>query len=127
MTKIYAMNLAWNCLIGAKSSFDGKDINSQVKLFDKTLINVFVNFIINDIKTFAVCNPPWMTDDIKNKLTLAVNIRATCAISKPKRKIKKNCTPKHILYFAKKIIPLKISYILEESPAWPATQTLPAT
>lgn len=33
-------------------------------------MNVFSNFIPNKIKSFRNNNPPWMNDDIKNKVQL---------------------------------------------------------
>ena len=53
-----------------ENAFNGKDINSQVKLFNETLVNIFSNFIPNKIKTFRDSDPPYMNDDIKSKIKL---------------------------------------------------------
>ena len=53
-----------------ENAFNGKDINSQVKLFNETLLNIFSNFIPNKIKTFRDSDPPWINDDIKSKIKL---------------------------------------------------------
>ena len=42
-----------------ESAFNGKDINSQVQLFNETPMSIFSNFIRNNIKTFRDCDPPW--------------------------------------------------------------------
>ena len=41
-----------------------------MKLFNKTLLKIFSNFIPNKIKTFRDSNPPWINDDIKSKIKL---------------------------------------------------------
>ena len=48
---IDAMNLTLKSF-NRENTFNGKDINSQVELFNKTLMNIFSNFIPNKIKTF---------------------------------------------------------------------------
>ena len=53
-----------------KNVFNGKDINSQMELFNETLMNIFSKFIPNKIKTFRGSGSPWMNDDIKNKIKL---------------------------------------------------------
>ena len=57
---------SFNC----EKGFDGKDIHAQVALFDETLLNIFSNFIPNRTKNFTDSHPPWMTEDIKNKINL---------------------------------------------------------
>ena len=54
----------FNC----ENAFNGKNIKSEVELFNKTLINIFNNFIPNKIKTFS--HATWMNDDIKSKIKL---------------------------------------------------------
>ena len=66
---IDAINLAIKSFNWEKA-FNGKDINSQVKLFNETLLNIFSNFIPNKIKTFRDSDPPWINDDIKSKIKL---------------------------------------------------------
>ena len=46
-----------------------KSFNWQ-ELLNETLMNIFINFISNKIKTFRDSDPPWMNDDIKNKVKL---------------------------------------------------------
>ena len=40
-------------------------MNEQVKLFNKTLLNIFHNFIPNKIILCDDKDPPWMNDKIK--------------------------------------------------------------
>ena len=49
---------------------NGKYINSQVQLFNETLMNIFSNFGPNNTKSFRDSDPPWMNDDMKNKIKL---------------------------------------------------------
>ena len=53
-----------------ENTFYGKDIHAQVALFNETLLYFFSNFIPNRTKTFTGSDPPWMTEDIKNKIKL---------------------------------------------------------
>ena len=46
--------------------FSGKDVHEQVELFNKTLLNIFHNFIPNKIILCDDKDPPWMNDEIKN-------------------------------------------------------------
>ena len=68
---IDAINLAIK-FFNWENAFNGKDINSQVKLFNETLMkNIFSNFIPNKIKTFRSSDPSWMNEDkVKNKAKL---------------------------------------------------------
>ena len=66
--------------------FNGKCINSQVDLFNKTFMNFFSNFITNTIKTFRDSDPPWMIDDIKNKIKLKHKLHH-CYLRHKQRKI----------------------------------------
>ena len=49
--------------------FSGKNVHEQVELFNKTLLNIFPNFIPNEI---IVCDadrdPPWRNDEIKKMI-----------------------------------------------------------
>ena len=47
-------------------SFSGKNVHEQVELFNKTLLNIFQNFIPNKIILCGDKDPPWMNDKIKN-------------------------------------------------------------
>ena len=53
-----------------ENAFYGKDINSQVELFNETLMNIFCNFIPNKMQTVRDSDPSWMNDDIKNRVKL---------------------------------------------------------
>ena len=57
-----------------ENTFTGKDITSQVKLFNETLLNILSNFIPNKIKTFRGSDPPWINDDIKSKIKVKHNL-----------------------------------------------------
>ena len=57
-----------------EKAFNGKDIHTQVVLFNETLLNIFSNFVPNRTKTFTDSDPPWMTEDIKNKIKLNNNL-----------------------------------------------------
>ena len=41
-----------------EKAVDGKDIHAPVALFNKTLLNIFSNFIPNRTKTFTGSDPP---------------------------------------------------------------------
>ena len=49
----------WNFL------FSCKNVNQQVKIFNKTIINIFSNFVPNKLVTFNDSDPPWLTEKIK--------------------------------------------------------------
>ena len=57
-----------------ENAFNGKDINFQLELFNKTLLSIFSNFIPNKIKVLRDSDLPWINDDIKNKVKLKLNI-----------------------------------------------------
>ena len=57
-----------------EKAFDGKDIHAQVASSNETPLNIFSNFIPNRTKTFTDGDPPWMTEDIKNKIKLKNNL-----------------------------------------------------
>ena len=46
--------------------FSGKNVHEQVELFNKTLLNIFHNFIPNKIILCDDKDLPWMNDEIKN-------------------------------------------------------------
>ena len=50
--------------------FNGKEINGEVVLFDKILLNVFSDFISRRTKIFTHSGFPLKTGDMKRKLTL---------------------------------------------------------
>ena len=45
--------------------FSGKNVHEQDELFNKTLLNIFHNFIPNKIIVCDDRDPPWMNDEIK--------------------------------------------------------------
>ena len=47
--------------------FSCKNVHQQVNIFNKTIINIFSNFIPNKLVTFDDKDPPWMTKKIKTK------------------------------------------------------------
>ena len=51
-----------------EDAFNGKDVDSQVKLFNKTFMNIFSNFIHTQIKTFVDGLSPLINDDSKSKV-----------------------------------------------------------
>ena len=57
-----------------EEAFDGKDIHAQVASSNETPLNIFSNFMPNRRKTFTDSDPPWMTEDIKNKIKLKNNL-----------------------------------------------------
>ena len=66
---IAAINLAIK-FFNRENAFNDKDIDSQVELFNETLMDIFSDFIPNKTKTFRDSSPPWMNDDIKSKIKL---------------------------------------------------------
>ena len=58
-------------IVGSNFLFQGTSVNQKVMIFNKNLMNIFHNhnFIPNKIIVCSYkCFPPWMTDDIKNRL-----------------------------------------------------------
>ena len=50
------------------SLFSCKNVQEQVNIFNKTIINIFSNFIPNKLVTFDDKDPPWMTEKLKKKM-----------------------------------------------------------
>ena len=50
-----------------KLIFSCKNVHQQVNIFNKTIINIFSNFIPNKLVTFDDKDPPWMTEKVKEK------------------------------------------------------------
>ena len=48
--------------------FFNKNVHQQVKIFNKTLIDIFFNFIPNKYVTFNDKDPQWMTSYLKYKI-----------------------------------------------------------
>ena len=42
--------------------------NLQVRLLNKTILNIVANFVPNEEKTFRPSEPPWFTNNIKTRL-----------------------------------------------------------
>ena len=45
-----------------------KNVHQQVNIFNKTIINIFSNFIPNKLVTFDDKDHPWMTEKLKEKI-----------------------------------------------------------
>ena len=45
--------------------FSGRNVHEQVALFNKTLLNIFYNFILNKIILCDDKDSPWINDEIK--------------------------------------------------------------
>ena len=50
--------------------FRGKNVNEQVYLFNKTILNIFKNFIPNKNATFDDSDTPWVNEQIKSLIRL---------------------------------------------------------
>ena len=48
--------------------FSCKNVHQQVHIFNKTIINIFSNFIPNKLVTFDDKDHPWMTEKLKEKI-----------------------------------------------------------
>ena len=46
--------------------YSGKNVHEQVEISNKTLLNIFHNFILNKIILCDDKDPPWMNDKIKD-------------------------------------------------------------
>ena len=46
--------------------FSNKSVNQQVTIFNRTVINVFSNFVLNKFVTFNGRDPTWITSNIKD-------------------------------------------------------------
>ena len=51
-----------------KFIFSCENVHQQVNIFNKTIINIFSNFIPNKLVTFDDKDPPWMTEKLKEKI-----------------------------------------------------------
>ena len=52
----------WNQL------FQNKNVNKQVAILNNIILDIFSNFVPNEIFTFDDREPPWMTEYIKSKI-----------------------------------------------------------
>ena len=48
--------------------FQNKSVHEQVCILNKTLLNVFANYVSNKIFTFNEKDPPWMTQYLKSQI-----------------------------------------------------------
>ena len=48
--------------------FDNKSVNTQVCIFNETIMNIFSNFVPSKLVTFDDSDPPWMNDFIRSKI-----------------------------------------------------------
>ena len=55
-------NVDWHCL------FANKTVHQQVNLLNDIILNVFTNFVPNKVITCDDRDPPWINDNIKNKI-----------------------------------------------------------
>ena len=56
-------NFDWN------RAFLNKDIDHQVETFNTVILNVMSNYVPNEVITINDKDPPWITSNIKNKIT----------------------------------------------------------
>ena len=54
--------------------FSNKNVHQQVNIFNKTLMNIFSNFIPNKYVTFNDKYPPWLTNYLKHKIHCKNNL-----------------------------------------------------
>ena len=48
--------------------FANKTVHQQVNLLNDIILNVFTNFVPNNVITCDDRDPPWINDNIKNKI-----------------------------------------------------------
>ena len=48
--------------------FSNKNVHQQAQYLNKVLMNVFTNYIPNKLITIDDKDPPWMNDEIRNKI-----------------------------------------------------------
>ena len=54
--------------------FQNKSVHEQVRILNKTLLNVFANYVPNKIVTFNDKDPPWMTQYLKSQINWHNNV-----------------------------------------------------
>ena len=54
-------------MVNWKTLFNNKTVKKQVSIFDKTISNIFSNFVPKKLVTFDNSDPPWINYFIKNK------------------------------------------------------------
>ena len=55
-------------MINWEAMFANKSVHDQVSIFNKTLINVFLNFIPNKTVVFDDKDLPWVNEILENKI-----------------------------------------------------------
>ena len=55
-------------LINWQNLFLNKNVHQQAKIFTDTILNIFSNFVPNKTITINDSDPPWMDEDIRNKI-----------------------------------------------------------
>ena len=55
-------------LVNRKRLFDQKDINAQVVAFNKTILNIFLNYVRNKYITVNDKDAVWMNETRKSKI-----------------------------------------------------------
>ena len=60
--KLYIELVNWNFL------FLNKSVHEQVIIFNQTLINIFLNYMANNLITVDDKDPPWINESIKKKI-----------------------------------------------------------
>ena len=56
------------------SVFLGINVNKQVELINNYILNIFHNFIRNEIISISESDPPWITDNIRKKISHKNNL-----------------------------------------------------
>ena len=56
------------------SVFLGINVNKQVELFNNYILNIFHNFIPNEIISIGESDPPWITDNIRKNISHKDNL-----------------------------------------------------
>ena len=57
-----------------ESLFQNKSVHEQVLILNKTLLDVFSNYVPNKIVTFNDKDPPWMTQNLKSQINWRNNV-----------------------------------------------------
>ena len=76
-TDVNAITTAMN-QIDWKFIFYYKNVHQQINIFNKTIINIFSNFIPNKLVTFDDKDPPWMTEKLKKQIKWKQNVYWNC-------------------------------------------------
>ena len=88
--------------------FANKTVHQQVNLLNNIILNVFANFVPNKVITCDDRDPPWINDNIKNK------IRWKNSMYKNHKRNGKKIEDYELLTKAVS----KVSQLIEESKNW---------